>query len=172
MNKRTWLVLVAVLALLAAGCAKGASTSGVSTTTTSAKGPTTTLAPQNGGTLNIGLDAETDGWDPVTSEWAAAGYYVAQTFFDPLCAYDSAGQAVPYLAKSVTHSANYRVWTIGLRPGINFANGQPLNAAAVVLQLTLGKASALVGQALGPMVKAVAVNNLTVKVQMSEPWVA
>ncbi|HXY44584.1 MAG TPA: ABC transporter substrate-binding protein [Acidimicrobiales bacterium] len=171
MNKRIWLVTAGVLALVAAGCAKGSSTSATSPSTTAA-GPTTTLAPQNGGTLNIGLDAETDGWDPVTSEWAAAGYFVAQTFFDPLCAYDAAGQAVPYLAKSVTHSANYRTWTIGLRPGIRFSNGQPLNAAAVVLQLTLGKESALVGQALGPMVRAIAVNSLTVKVEMSEPWVA
>jgi ABC-type transport system substrate-binding protein len=171
MKKRTWFVVM-VLALVVAGCAKGTATGGGSSTSTTSGGPTTTLAPQNGGTLGIGLDAETDGWDPVTSEWAAAGYYVAQTFFDPLCAYDAAGQAVPYLAKSVTHSANYRVWTIGLRSGIKFSNGQPLNAAAVALQLTLGKASALVGQALLPMVKAVVVNNLTVKVDMSQPWVA
>jgi ABC-type transport system substrate-binding protein len=171
MNKRALLVSAVVLALMAAGCAKTTSTGGGATSSTSS-GPTTTLKPQDGGTLGIGLDAETDGWDPVTSEWAAAGYFVAQTFFDPLCAYDAAGQAVPYLAKSLTHSANYRLWTIGLRPNIKFSNGQPLNAAAVVLQLTLGKQSALVGQALGPMVKAVAVNNLTVNVEMSEPWVA
>ncbi len=170
MTKRAWLASAIVVALLAAGCAKSNSPSGSSSTTNS--GPTTTLKPQNGGTLGIGLDAETDGWDPVTSEWAGAGYFVAQTFFDPLCAYDSAGQVVPYLAKSVTHSADYKVWTIGLRPGIKFSNGQPLNAAAVALQLTLGRASALVGQALLPMVKATAVNSLTVSVQMSEPWVA
>jgi ABC-type transport system substrate-binding protein len=169
MSKRAFLVSAVVLAVLAAGC--GASTNKAGGPSTSG-GPTTTLKIQNGGTLGIGLDAETDGWDPVTSEWAAAGYFVAQTFFDPLCAYDAAGQAVPYLAKTVTHSANYKVWTIGLRSGIKFTNGQPLNAAAVVLQLTLGKASALVGQALLPMVKAVAVNNSTVQVDMSEPWVA
>jgi peptide/nickel transport system substrate-binding protein len=170
MKKRAWLVSAVVMAVIAAGCAKSTSTGG--TTSTTAAGTTTTLVPQNGGTLGVGLDAETDGWDPVTSEWAAAGYFVAETFFDPLCAYDSAGVPVPYLAKSVTHSANYKVWTIGLRSGIKFSNGQPLNAAAVALQLTLGKASTLVGQALLPMVKATVVNNLTVKVQMSQPWVA
>jgi ABC-type transport system substrate-binding protein len=171
MKKRAWLVSVVAMALIVSGCAK-ATNSGSGTTATTGSGPTTTVAPQNGGTLNIGLNAETDGWDPVTSEWAAAGYFVAQTFFDPLCAYDSAGVAVPYLAKSLTHSTNYMTWTIGLRPNIKFSNGQPLNAAAVALQLTLGKASALVGQALLPMSKAVATNNLTVKVTMSEPWVA
>jgi len=171
MRKRAWLASMVVVALLAAGCAKS-NNAGTNSTTSTSNGPTTTLAPKNGGTLGIGLDAETDGWDPVTSEWAGAGYFVAQSFFDPLCAWDSAGQVVPYLAKSVTHSANYMTWTIGLRPGIKFSNGQPLNAAAVALQLTLGRASALVGQALLPMVKATAVNNLTVSVQMSEPWVA
>ncbi|MGO9198605.1 MAG: ABC transporter substrate-binding protein [Acidimicrobiales bacterium] len=173
MNKRAWLVSAVVMALLAAGCAKSASPSGsTGGSSTSSTGPTTTLTPHNGGTLNIGLNAETDGWDPVTSEWAAAGYFVAQTFFDPLCAYNSAGVAVPYLAKTLTHSSNYEVWTIGLRSGIKFSNGQPLNAAAVALQLTLGKQSALVGQALLPMATAVATNNLTVKVTMSQPWVA
>lgn len=166
MRRRAWLIAVVVVALTAAACGKSAGSGG---------GPGTTAAqmkPQNGGVLNVGLNAETDGWDPVTSEWAAAGYLVAQTIFDPLCAYDAQGQAVPYLAKSVTHSANYKVWTIGLRPGIKFQNGQALNAKAVALQLTLGKASALVGQALLPMVKATVVNNLTVKVTMDEPWVA
>jgi ABC-type transport system substrate-binding protein len=169
MRKRAWLVSVAVVALVAAGCGTTTKATGGSSTT---GGPTTTLKIQNGGTLGIGLDAESDGWDPVTSEWAAAAYFVAQTFFDPLCAYDAAGVPVPYLAKSVTHSANYKVWTIGLRSGIKFSNGQPLNAAAVALQLTLGKASLLVGQALLPMVKAVVINNMTVQVDMSEPWVA
>jgi ABC-type transport system substrate-binding protein len=123
MKKRAWLVSAVVMAVIAAGCAKSTSTGG--TTSTTAAGTTTTLVPQNGGTLGVGLDAETDGWDPVTSEWAAAGYFVAETFFDPLCAYDSAGVPVPYLAKSVTHSANYKVWTIGLRSGIKFSKGSP-----------------------------------------------
>jgi peptide/nickel transport system substrate-binding protein len=172
MKRRALLVSVAVLGLVAAGCAKSTSSGGGGSTSTTGTGPTTTLQPQNGGTLSIGLDAETDGWNPTSSEWAGASYYVAQTIFDPLCAYDAAGQAHPYLAKSVTPNSTYTVWTIGLRPGIKFSNGQPLNAAAVVLQLTMAKASPLVGQALGPMVKAVATNNLTVVVHMSQPWVA
>lgn len=172
MNKRAWLVSLAVVGLLAGGCAKSSNSGGTTPPSTTGSGPTTTLTPQNGGTLSIGLDAETDGWNPTSSEWAGASYYVAQTIFDPLCSYDAAGQAHPYLAKSVTPNATYTVWTIGLRPGISFSNGQPLNAAAVALQLTMGKASALVGQALGPMIKAVATNNLTVTVDMSSPWVA
>jgi ABC-type transport system substrate-binding protein len=170
MKKRAWLVVAAVVALVCTGCAKSTTEGGTGTSTS-----TTSTLPQKpveGGTLSIGLDAETDGWNPTASEWAGAAYYVAQTIFDPLAEYDASGQAHPYLAKSITHSSDYKVWTIGLRPNIKFSDGEPLNAAAVVLQLTKAKASSLVGQALGPMVSAVAEGDLTVKVNMSEPWVA
>ncbi len=168
MKKRGWLVLAIVVSVALGGCAKSTTSTAPSGSTTS----TTPSKPVDGGVLNIGLDTETNGWNPTSSQWSAASYYVAQTIFDPLAAYDAAGQVHPYLASSITHSSNYEVWTIGLRPGIKFSNGQPLNAAAVVLDLTMARASALVGQALGPMTKATAVNDLTVVVQMSEPWVA
>lgn len=167
MRKRGWLVSAAVLAVLVAGCSSSTSSKGTSTSS----GPTTTLKPVNGGTLSVGLNAETDGWDPLESEWAAASYFVAQTIYDPLCAYDAAGKPVPYLAKSVTPNKTYTVWTIGLRPGIKFQNGQPLNAAAVALQLTLAKASPITGEAMAPVSSAVAVNPLTVKVTLNQPWV-
>lgn len=170
MRKRAWLLATVAVALMAAGCAKGSSTPGGSGPSGGSGNKGTALHPQNGGILNVGLGAETDGWNPTSSEWAGNSYLEAQTFFDPLAAFNSKGAAVPYLAKSITHSANYKTWTIGLRPGIKFSNGQPCNAAAVVLQLTKDKQSILVGQALGPMVNAVAKNNLTVQVNMSETW--
>ena len=64
------------------------------------------------------------------------------------------------------------MWTIKLRPGIKFQDGEPLNAAAVKLQLDKDKASFLVGQAFHPMKSVDVVNNLTVRVNMSQPWVA
>jgi peptide/nickel transport system substrate-binding protein len=170
--RRAW-VAAAVVAMLAAGCAKSSNAGpGNSNHNPAPSGPTTTLKPQNGGTLNIGVGAETDGWNPTSSEWALNSYYEAQTFFDPLMAWAASGQPVPYLAKAVTHSADYKTWTIDLRPGIQFSNGQPLNAAAVVLQLTKDKESLVVGQALDPMINAVATNNMTVVVHMKTPWVA
>ena len=59
-----------------------------------------------------------------------------------------------------------------LRPGIKFQDGEPLNAAAVVLQLNKNKASVLVGQAYGPFKSATAVDDLTVRIDMSTPWSA
>ncbi len=128
--------------------------------------------PQAGGTLTVGLDAETDGWNPTTSQWSAAGYAVATAIFDPLIIGGPDNQAHPYLAKSVTPDKTYAHWTITLRSGIKFHDGEALDAAAVVLQLTKAKASFLLGQLLGPVEKVVRVSELSLRVDMSEPWVA
>jgi peptide/nickel transport system substrate-binding protein len=171
MKKRTLVVLAMILSIVLAACG-GSTHKGAGSNSTGQSTSTTEGKPVDGGNLSIGLDAETNGWNPAASQWSAPSYYVAETIFDPLAAYNSAGNVEPFLAKTITHSADYKTWTIGLRPGVKFQNGQPLNAAAVVLQLTLCKQSGLVGQALLPMVNAVAVNPLTVQVNMSTPWVA
>ena len=67
---------------------------------------TTAGPPQSGGTLNVGLDAETDGWNPTSSQWAGAAYYVGQTVFDPLVAFGEDNKSHPVLAESVTPNAD------------------------------------------------------------------
>ncbi len=128
--------------------------------------------PTAGGTLNIGLNAETDGWNPTSSQWAGAAYFVGQTVFDPLVAFGADGKPHPYLAKEITPSADYKTWTIKLRDGIKFHDGTPLDANAVKLQLDKDKASFLVGQAFSSMQSTQVIDPLTVQVNMSDPWVA
>lgn len=157
---RLALVVGVSLALLASSC---------STKTESPRG---SAGPaQRGGTLTVGLDAETDGWNPTASQWAAAAYEVAQTIFDPLMAYGADGKPHPDLARSVTPSADFSVWTIQLRPGIKFHDGEALDAAAVKLQLDMDKASFLVGQSLRFVKSIEATGDLTVRVTMTQPWV-
>ena len=170
MSYSTWRRHVALLVcagLVLAACSTKTDNGGSSTQSTKSAGP-----PQSGGTLNVGLDAETDGWNPTSSQWAGAAYYVGQTVFDPLVAFGEDNKSHPVLAKSVTPNADNTVWTIKLRPGIKFQDGEPLNAAAVKLQLDKDKASFLVGQAFHPMKSVDVVDNLTVRVNMSQPWVA
>ncbi|MGH9172116.1 MAG: ABC transporter substrate-binding protein [Acidimicrobiales bacterium] len=170
MGKRSLVVLAIVAALVLGGCGGSSNHAGgtkANKVTTSTEGK-----PVPGGDLAIGLGAETDGWNPTSDQWSGDSYYVAQTIFDPIAAYNSAGVVEPYLAKSLTHNANYTVWTIGLRSGIKFQNGQALNAAAVALQLNMCKSSLLVSQAVIPMRNAVVVNNLTVQVNMNTSWAA
>jgi ABC-type transport system substrate-binding protein len=171
-NQSRWYKTVAILMLV--GALVGACSTKTDSSTNNGASNTSGNAgtPKAGGSLTVGLDAETDGWNPSNSQWAAAGYYVAQSIFDPLMTFGSDNKPHPYLAQSLTSNPNFTQWTMTLRPGIKFQDGEPLNAAAVALQLTKNKASVLVGQAYGPFKSATAVNDLTVRIDMSSPWSA
>ncbi|MCG6928982.1 MAG: ABC transporter substrate-binding protein [Desulfofustis sp.] len=60
---------------------------------------------------------------------------VLNAFFDPLVAYDAQMNYVPALATSWQVSDDARTWTFSLRPGVQFHDGQPLDAEAVVYSL-------------------------------------
>ena len=92
--------------------------------------------PRRGGTLTFGLEAETtSGYCLPDSLLAAAGIQVVSAIYDTLVTLNAKGEYVPYLAKSVTPNADYTQWTITVRSGVRFQNGEPLDAAAVKLNL-------------------------------------
>jgi peptide/nickel transport system substrate-binding protein len=89
----------------------------------------------SGGSLNFGLEAETTDYCLTRAQLAISGIQVVAAVYDTLTVPNDKGVAVPYLAKSVTPNADFTQWTIALRPGINFQDGTPFNAAAVKLNL-------------------------------------
>lgn len=161
-------------ALLAVSCGGSGSESsdpdGVTATTDLELVREPPSAPQSGGTLRFGLGAETtSGWDPASSQWGSSGRIVSQTFFDRLTTLDEDNDAQPYLAESLTPNADFTSWTIRLRPGITFHNGEPLDATA--LQMNLARLPKSVLLADFKMITAVEiVDDLTVRVDTSEPW--
>ena len=66
-------------------------------------------APQYGGAFVMGLEAESDGFNPTSNRWAISGTEVGMAVFDPLVAFDANKIAQPYLAESLTPNANYTV---------------------------------------------------------------
>ena len=94
---------------------------------------------------------------------------VGSAVFDPLSAYDENGKAQPYLAKSFTPSADFKSWTIELRPNVNFSNGAPVDGAAVAKSLNAMKKDVLVGIALANIASVVASGPLSVTVTMIDP---
>lgn len=126
--------------------------------------------PVEGGAILVGLEAETDGWDPVNNRWAASGHTVALAVYDPLATWNPDGEVVPYLAEEFVPSEDFMTWDIKLRPDITFHNGDPLNADAVAQLLTAHSESALTAPALEPVESIDVVDDLTVRLTMNQPW--
>jgi peptide/nickel transport system substrate-binding protein len=172
------LATLATLALLASACGSSSPTASSTATTTPGPGAashhsvvlTSTGPPRHGGSLVYGVDSDPNGWNPTTARWSESGLTQANTVFDPLAAWGTHYDVEPYLAKSFTHSTDYRTWTIALRSGITFHDGTPFDAAAVVTELNALRASILTGGNLSPITSVDAVDGLTVAVHMSIPW--
>ncbi|MDJ1372171.1 ABC transporter substrate-binding protein [Gulosibacter molinativorax] len=78
--------------------------------------------------------SEPDCLDPhVGGNWPQAES--AHQFLESLFARDDSGEIVPWLADSSEVSEDGLTWTIGLKEGIEFSDGTPFNAAAVVANM-------------------------------------
>lgn len=171
---------LAALALSACGGndpnAAPTTSTGGSTATTEAPvftNPATTEpsnAPVQGGSLVVGIDAESPGYNPTADPWGNGGHNVAKAIFDTLATYDSTGKVVPYLAESIVPNDDATVWTITLRSGITFHNGDPLNADAVRINFEAVKNSPAYSSQLQLLSSMKVVDDLTLELTMSEPW--
>lgn len=174
------LSLVAV-GLLASGCGSDSEeeSSSSSEPATEVQGVRTqnldgdaTATPIDGGSLVFGLEAETDGWNPIVNRWAGSGHYVASALFDPLATIDADGNTVPYLAESITPNDDATVWTITVRDGVTFHDGSPLTSEAVKANLDGHQGSILTAKAIAAIESTEIVDDRTVEVTMNEPWVS
>jgi peptide/nickel transport system substrate-binding protein len=177
-RSRPWIILVALaslLGLVAAACGGSSSGDGGGGTDVQA-GSNITVAPSGaptaGGSITMGLEAESDGFNPTSNRWAISGLTVANAVFDPLAAYDAEGVAQPYLAQTFTPSADFKTWTIALRSGVTFHDGTALDGAAVAKDLQAAKASPLVGAAMSNIdtISVDPANPLNVVITTIDPW--
>lgn len=128
-------------------------------------------APTRGGTLRYAIDVEPTGFHPMFDNCAQACQTMSLTIFDPLMALDSKSNPVPYLAKSVSSDKTSKVWTIVLRPGIKFSNGEKLDGVAVKKNLDGYRNSEIFKSALASVVSITVTGPLKVRVNLSTPWV-
>jgi peptide/nickel transport system substrate-binding protein len=137
----TGAVALGLAAMLVAPMGAGAATKKKATTKKkpAAAAPTTKAqaAPAaSGGKIVFGLEAESsEGFLPPSSQWAVSGHQVSFAVIERLMGANSKGQIVPWLAESMTPSSDFKSWTIKVRPGVKFHNGEELDAEAVVLNL-------------------------------------
>jgi peptide/nickel transport system substrate-binding protein len=85
--------------------------------------------------FTVALSADVQGLDPALLE-DSPSLLVTGQIYDTLVAYEQGGSLpVPALAESWSASADGKTWTFNLRPGIQFHDGEMLNAEAVVANL-------------------------------------
>ncbi len=135
---------------------------------------------RRGGEITMGVFSEAAGLDPtVASASGVAGLTELSTLYDVLMRLDrNTGEYIPQLAESLTSNEDSSVWTLKLREGIRFGNGDPLNAEAVIASMERWyELDAAVGQrnasrALVAFFKdnMEAVDDLTVVFTLNEPW--
>ncbi len=149
----------AMIACLAAACSSGGDGGG---------------GANPNATLRFATDQQPDCLDPQVSN-ADVVATVDRSVVDSLVAMTPDGKFHPWLAKSWTTSADGRTYTFELRSGVTFADGTPLDAAAV--KATLDHAvdpatkSKYAVSLLGPFQSATVVNPSTVAITLSQPYI-
>src|SRR6202035_5496149 len=149
-------------------CGSGTGGSG-----TGASGPRdgiSTATPQKGGTLNFGVEAEEQGFDPLTGRFDETGVLYARTVFDPLTIVAADGSVQPYLCQSMTPNSDYSVWTITARPNVKFHDGTPCDAAAIAGSLLHFKNN-LLGVTFNAVSSIESPTADTVVITLKQPWV-
>jgi peptide/nickel transport system substrate-binding protein len=136
-------------------------------------------APKRGGSAVFALEAETSGGYCLPDAiLAASGIQVVNAIYDTLVTLNSKGEYVPYLAKSVEPNPDYTQWTISLRQGIEFHNGEPLDAEAVKLNIDTYRG---INPSIRPRLNVFVLQDvasvdvtdpLTVTVNLKRPWVS
>ena len=106
--------------------------------------------PQFGGTLRVGIEAESDGLNPAANNFAVSAYIMTYPIFDPLTYYDKQGNWVPVLAESWTKIGDGTNWHMKLRKGIRFHDGTELEADDVVATFEAQLADPVISLAFKP----------------------
>ena len=151
---------------------------------------TTTEAPEvatggectedrRGGEVTFGVFSETAGLDPTVSTGSGVtGMNELMAIYDVLIRLDrNTGEYIPHLAESLVSNDDATVWTLGLREGITFGNGDPLDADAVIASIdrfnntdrALGQGNQS-GAFVSFITEMVALDDLTVQFTLGEPW--
>jgi peptide/nickel transport system substrate-binding protein len=161
------MALLAAFALVASACGSSSSKGG------SGGGGTSDGKPVSGGTITYGLEGKTTDFCIPSAQLAISGIMVVTAVYDTLTAPTTDPNTyAPYLAKSIDHNADYTQWTIGLRSGITFQNGEPLNAAAVKQNIDAWRKGTLLQFVYMNIADTSTPDDMTVVVTMKTPWVA
>jgi peptide/nickel transport system substrate-binding protein len=187
LTQRRVAAVVIALVLVAAACG-GSSNKNNATSNSGSGGSGTasdTTKPVAGGKVIFGVGAETaGGFCLPEARLAIEGIQVTRSVYDTITVPDENGTYKPFLAKSVTHDATYKEWTIVVRDGVVFHDGSKLDATVLKNnmdayrgQYTAADGSKprkpdLLSLVLTNITDTTVVDPATLKITMKIPWVA
>jgi peptide/nickel transport system substrate-binding protein len=129
--------------------------------------------PTAGGSIRVAVEAETVGWSPWQDTWSQPGWLVATSFYDTLASRDEDGQVRPMLAESIQPNDDFTEYTIVLREGIEFHDGEPLTAEAVAMNLEKHREPGTsTSGAVAPIEEIVVDDERTVRLLLDQPHVS
>lgn len=162
-------ILGPLLALASVAVLAGCGAADTDGATTSTIGATQIDGVTDGGVLSIAVPATPRSWSP-TSEWTTSELQAARGVYDRLMVRDADGRVVPELAERVTSASNHSVWTIALRPDVVFADGTPLDALTVAVNLEAQMRAPANRGLLDPIASVTVASSSVVTVTMFSPW--
>lgn len=128
-----------------------------------------------GGTITMGEYVMLPSFAPGQGQYGVRGSAQSAAVYDRLMRWDPAAEEFePKLAESLQPSDDNTVWTLTLRDGVNFSNGDPLTAEDVVFTIDLNKdpRTKSVAQTDAMQIKqARVIDPLTVEFTLTGPWV-
>lgn len=131
--------------------------------------------PQDGGVVTIGQYSASPGLDPAKSPTTGAtGAMVLAPIYDTLMRFDpDTGTYVGQTAESLEPNDDASVWTLTLKPGITFEDGNPYDAEAVqwTLQREMAEGNSSVRGTLNSLISDITVvDELTVQLTLTRGW--
>ena len=156
---------LAAVPLVLAGCGSGVGTGSGSAASGSSK-------PVDGGNLVIDRSNDAVSMNKTTT-FDNSSIYVMEQIMEPLFTVSNNGKTVkPWLATGYTMSPNKLTYTIKLRSGVKFSNGQPMTAADVKFSIDQDTKTGSTGWGYinSAIKQVVAVNPSTVQIDLKYPW--
>jgi peptide/nickel transport system substrate-binding protein len=161
----TLTAIVVVLTVVAAACGSIGSKASPSATSDVA------VTPHAGGTLVVGVRAETNGWNPSLAQWADTGSLEGSTVIEPLATIGSDSGAKPWLATDWYPDTTFTRWVVDLQKNVQFQDGEPFNADAAVASIESAVKGPLSSLAVGPMFQdAKKLTDSSIEIDLTQPW--
>ena len=107
--------------------------------------PTSAASKKSGGEITVGVFNQLLS-SCYTPNAANSALGIMRSVYEGFFEQQEGGKIVPYLAQSMTASADFKTWTMKIRPGIKFHDGSSLDAAAVVANVQANRGLYAAGQ--------------------------